>query len=88
MRLLVVAAAGRTRRLVVEQAIDRGYSVTAFARRPLPDGPHTMAVGEATEPVAVGAAVRDQDAVVVAVGTSAIVRLLAPVMTAAGSPGW
>jgi len=68
VRVLVVAAAGRTGRLVVAQALERGHTVTAFARRPLPDGAHAAVVGDATDPGAVGAAARDQDAVIAAVG--------------------
>lgn len=34
MRIAVVGATGRTGRLVVEQALARGYGVTALARRP------------------------------------------------------
>ncbi|HEY8471783.1 MAG TPA: NAD(P)H-binding protein [Natronosporangium sp.] len=34
MKLFVVGSAGRTGRLVVQQALARGYEVTAFTRRP------------------------------------------------------
>lgn len=34
MRLFVVGSTGRTGRLVVQQALERGHSVTAFTRRP------------------------------------------------------
>jgi putative NADH-flavin reductase len=34
MRLFILGATGRTGRLVVEQALERGHSVTAFTRRP------------------------------------------------------
>ncbi|MCO1653724.1 NAD(P)-dependent oxidoreductase [Pseudonocardia humida] len=83
MRLLVVGAAGRTGRLVLEQAAARGHEVTALARRPVA-GPHAMVVGDATDPTVLPAAVAGQDAVVMAVGGSAIVRALAPAMADAG----
>src|SRR5690606_35915295 len=34
MKLLVVGSTGRTGRLVVQQALERGHEVTAFTRRP------------------------------------------------------
>lgn len=34
MKILVIGAAGRTGRHVLEQAVARGHTVTAFARRP------------------------------------------------------
>jgi putative NADH-flavin reductase len=83
VRLLVVGAAGRTGRLVVEQAVERGHEVTALARRPVP-GAHAEVVGDATDPGVVARAVAGQDAVLMAVGSSAILRVLAPAMTAAG----
>jgi putative NADH-flavin reductase len=83
VRLLVVGAAGRTGRLVVEQAAARGHEVTALARREVP-GAHAVVVGDATDPAVLRDAVPGHDAVVMAVGASAIVRALAPVMTAAG----
>jgi putative NADH-flavin reductase len=83
VRLLVVGAAGRTGRLVVEQGAARGHRVTALARRPVP-GAHAVVVGDATDPAVLREAVPGQDAVVMAVGGSAIVRALAPVMAGAG----
>jgi uncharacterized protein YbjT (DUF2867 family) len=83
VRLLVVGAAGRTGRLVVERAAERGHRVTALARRPVP-GAHADVVGDATDPDVVARAVAGQDAVLMAVGSSAIVRALVPAMTAAG----
>jgi uncharacterized protein YbjT (DUF2867 family) len=73
MRILVIGAAGRTGALVVEQALERGPEVTALARRAVP-GRHAMVVGDATDPAVLGKAVQGQDAVVMAVGSSAILR--------------
>lgn len=88
MRILVIGAAGRTGRLVVAQAIERGHLVTALARRPERlDGvaaPHQIVEGDATNPEIVQQAVRDQDAVLCAVGSSAILRVLVPAMTDSG----
>ena len=83
MRILVIGAAGRTGRLLVEQAAERGHAVTALARRPVP-GDHATVLGDAADPAVVGPAVAGQDAVVMAVGSSAIVRALAPAMAGAG----
>lgn len=73
MRILVIGAAGRTGRLVVEQAAERGHAVTTLARRAVP-GDHATVLGDATDPAVVGPAVTGQDAVMMAVGSSAIVR--------------
>jgi putative NADH-flavin reductase len=83
VRLLVVGAAGRTGRLVVEQAAARGHEVTALARRAVP-GPHAVVVGDATDPAVLQEAVPGQDVVLMAVGSSEIVRAMVPVMTGAG----
>lgn len=88
MRILVIAAAGRTGRHVLEQAIGRGHTVTGFARRAHDlagmAGLHAALSGDGTDPDAVRAAVRGQDVVIAAVGSSAITRILIPAMTAAG----
>lgn len=71
MNVLVIGAAGKTGRLVVEQAIAADHSVTAFvrdrARYTAP--PHIrIFTGDATDPAAMSQAMADQDAVIDAVG--------------------
>jgi uncharacterized protein YbjT (DUF2867 family) len=70
--VLVLGAAGRTGRCLVEQALAQGHQVTAFARdtRPLP-APHARLrhlQGEFEDAGAVDAAVRNQHVVLCAVG--------------------
>lgn len=88
MRMLIIGAAGRTGRLLAQQAIDRGHVVTALARGPerlhTLKGPHRPVAGDATDPDLLRRAVHDQDAVICAVGSSAILRALIPAMTEAG----
>jgi putative NADH-flavin reductase len=88
VRILVIGAAGRTGRLVVDQAVGRGHLVTALARRPERlsqiAAPHRIVGGDATAPEVVRQAVGEQDAAVCAVGSSAILRVLLPAMTEAG----
>ena len=67
MNVLVVGAAGKTGRLVVERAVAAGHQVTAFVR----DGARYAAPaavqirwGDATDPAAVGQAMGGQDAVI------------------------
>ncbi len=85
MRILVIGAAGRTGQLVVQQAISRGHIIAALARRPERLGPleapHIATAGDATEPDLLHQVVRDQDAVICAVGSSPILRALIPAMT-------
>lgn len=87
MKILVIGAAGRTGRHVLEQAVARGHTVTAFARRPQVlagfEGLHAVLSGDGTDPDAVRGAVRGQDVVISAVGSSAIIRALIPVMAEA-----
>ncbi|MGH9369819.1 MAG: NAD(P)-dependent oxidoreductase [Thermoanaerobaculia bacterium] len=72
MRLLVVGATGGTGRQLVSQALERGYHVTAFARRPervqIRHDNLTVARGDVRDYSAVEAAVRGQDAVLSALG--------------------
>lgn len=88
MRILVIGAAGRTGQHVVDQAIGRGHVVVALARRPERLGPlnapHRAVAGDATDPSILQQALRDQDAVICAVGSSDILRVLIPAMTEAG----
>lgn len=72
MRVLVIGASGGTGRQLVEQALERGDSVTAFVRDPrrLPARHEALriAVGDVLDPQSLQQAARDQDAVVCALG--------------------
>lgn len=74
MRILVVGAAGRTGRLVVERALGHGHEVTAFVHdTPMPfkrDRLHVI-TGDARDFALMREAVADHDAVAVTVGRSA-----------------
>ncbi|MDN5795634.1 MAG: NAD(P)H-binding protein [Intrasporangium sp.] len=88
MKILVIGAAGRTGRHLVEHAAGRGHTVTTLARAPhdlsrVP-GAHAVVSGDATDPDTVRAALDEQDAVIAAVGTSAITRILLTAMSDAG----
>ncbi|GAA1096755.1 NAD(P)-dependent oxidoreductase [Nocardiopsis composta] len=88
MNLLVIGAAGRTGRHLVEQAARRGHTVTALARRepgdPAFGGAARAHPGDAADPEALRGALQGQHAVVAAVGSSAITRALIPAMRQAG----
>jgi putative NADH-flavin reductase len=88
MQLLVIGATGRTGRLVVAQALERGHAVTAFTRRPeqlaaLADRVRIVR-GDAQQLEDVRSAVRGQDAVIAAVGTSGIARTLVAALQESG----
>jgi uncharacterized protein YbjT (DUF2867 family) len=72
MNLVVLGATGRTGRLVVEQALAAGHTVTALVRTPekLTTGHSNLRVvtGEATETSAVSGALEGADAVISALG--------------------
>ena len=72
MKVTVFGASGRTGRPLVEQALGRGYEVTAFVRDPSRFGlSHerlTIVRGDVTDGSAVEEAVSGQDAVVSALG--------------------
>ncbi len=72
MKIVVIGGSGRTGRPVVEQALARGYEVTAFARDSsrVPHGHDRLRVvsGDVLDAGAVGRAVAGQDAVVSALG--------------------
>ncbi len=70
MKVLVIGAAGRTGKAVVERAIAAGHQVTAFVRDAgeLDIGGVRVVEGDATNENAVEAAIRDQDAVLDTVG--------------------
>jgi putative NADH-flavin reductase len=80
MKLLVIGSTGRTGKLVVEQGLQRGHEITAFTRRPqeLTDVNKLRAVvhGDATTLADIRKAVAGQDAVISAVGNSAIAENL------------
>ena len=72
MNVLVVGAAGRTGQAVVEQAVAAGHQVTAFVRQAakykVPQ--HVRVIeGDATDSVAMDAAVLGQDAVLDTIGS-------------------
>ena len=71
-RLLIVGATGGTGRQLVAQALERGYEVTALVRNPPALGVEharlRVVQGDVLDPSAVEAAVRDQDAVLCALG--------------------
>ena len=72
MRLLIVGATGGTGRQLVDQALERGHDVTAFARTPSRlDVKHerlTVVKGNVMDPATVEEAVRGQEAVLCALG--------------------
>jgi uncharacterized protein YbjT (DUF2867 family) len=74
MKLLVIGSTGRTGRHLLDQALERGYDVTAFTRKPatLTDRAGLSAVigGDATDPHVLLNALHEQDAVVAIIGAS------------------
>ncbi len=70
MKVLVVGAAGKTGRAVVEKAVQRGHEVTAFvhSHSVYPLSNVTVRVGDARDATAVTVAVAGQDAVIDTVG--------------------
>ncbi|MBV2364207.1 NAD(P)-dependent oxidoreductase [Streptomonospora nanhaiensis] len=88
MRILVIGAAGRTGRHVLDQGVARGHAITAFARDGAAPtgvaGLRAVVKGDAARAEDLRAAVREQDAVLCAVGGSAIARALIEVMPEAG----
>ncbi|WP_170319671.1 NAD(P)-dependent oxidoreductase [Polyangium spumosum] len=73
MKILVFGASGPTGREVVAQALDAGYEVRAFARRPAAVGAWSprleLVQGDVLEWGHVGPAMRGVDAVISALGT-------------------
>ncbi len=71
-RVLIVGATGGTGRQLVAQALDRGYEVTAFVRNPsalkIEHPKLRIMTGDVLDYTSVEAAVRDQDAVLSALG--------------------
>ena len=72
MRVLMLGASGGTGRELVSQALARGHEVTAFVRKPsrlhFPDSRLTVAVGNVLDYPSLERAVRNQDAVLSALG--------------------
>lgn len=72
MNIIVFGATGSVGRHLVDQALDLGHNVTAFARNPAKlDWQHsnlTLAAGDVLNPAAVADAVRGHDAVMIALG--------------------
>ncbi len=72
MKLLIIGATGGTGRALVEQALEQGHVVTAFARNPtrirITHERLTVAKGDVLDYNSVDSAVRDKDAVLSALG--------------------
>src|SRR2546422_4664357 len=78
MNILVFGASGRTGRELVKQGLAQGHTMTAFVRHPASfdiTHPHLKDVqGDAADRAAVERAVRDQDAVICALGTANLLK--------------
>jgi uncharacterized protein YbjT (DUF2867 family) len=68
MRIAVLGASGRTGRLVVEQAIERGHEPRLVVRRPEAALDETWAVADGRDAAALAVALRGCDAVAFAIG--------------------
>jgi putative NADH-flavin reductase len=71
MNVIVIGAAGRTGKVVVDQAVAAGHQVTAFIHHAAGyDAPANVRViaGDATDSAVVATAVAGQDAVLDAIG--------------------
>lgn len=72
MKVVVVGSTGSVGRHVVQQALDQGHTIIAFARDPgklgLEHENLTVAQGDVLDPAAVERAVRGQDAVMCIIG--------------------
>ncbi len=72
MKLTIFGATGQVGRHLVEQALERGHSVTAFSRNPgklgITHDNLRLAAGDVLHPEDVEAAIRDQDTVICALG--------------------
>lgn len=84
MKLLVIGSTGRTGKHILEQGLRRGHEITAFTRHPQElagfDGLKAVIHGDALNLEDVHQAVRGQDAVLSAVGSSGIARNLIDAM--------
>jgi putative NADH-flavin reductase len=70
MRIAVLGATGRTGKLVIDQAIERGHVVRPITRRADAARDQTWAVADGSDVPAIQAAVRGCDAVAFAIGPS------------------
>jgi putative NADH-flavin reductase len=68
MRIAVLGASGRTGRLVVEQAVERGHQPRPVVRRPAAAVDEAWAVADGRDVAALTAALRDCDAVAFTIG--------------------
>jgi len=72
MRIAVFGGTGATGRLLIDQALDRGLSVTAYARHPeklgIEDDRLTVVAGELSDSAAIDRAVKGSDAVISLLG--------------------
>lgn len=72
MRIAVFGGTGATGRLLISQALDRGLSVTAYARHPeklaIDDDRLTVVTGELSDAAAIDRAVKGSDAVISLLG--------------------
>ncbi|XP_063174583.1 flavin reductase (NADPH) [Chroicocephalus ridibundus] len=72
-KVAIFGATGRTGRPTLGQALQEGYTVTVLvrdrARLPPECDPQRVVVGDVLDPAAVAEAVRDQDAVIILLGT-------------------
>lgn len=72
MRILVIGATGGTGREIVRQGLDRGHEITAFVRKPRrlpgPSASFHIVRGDVLDPASLDKAVREQDAVLCALG--------------------
>jgi len=75
MQILILGSTGGTGRELVRQGLDRGYTVTAFARRPealdLDHENLVKAAGDILDKGSLEAAIMNQDAVLSALGVNA-----------------
>ncbi|MCY6379450.1 NAD(P)-dependent oxidoreductase [Hoeflea prorocentri] len=73
MKVIIFGATGTVGRLFVEQALDEGYHVTAFARHPqkleIQHPNLTLTEGNAMDPASVAGAIKGHDAVVITLGS-------------------
>jgi uncharacterized protein YbjT (DUF2867 family) len=87
MNLAVLGATGRTGRLVVEQALAAGHTVTALVRSPekLTTGNANlrMVTGQATDTSAVSRALEGADAVIITLGGGSVIADSTPAIVAA-----
>ncbi|WBO23200.1 NAD(P)-dependent oxidoreductase [Sphingomonas abietis] len=72
LKIAVIGATGRTGRLVVEQALDRGHEVVAYVRQSgtlHPSAALDIVIGELSDITRLQAALRSVDAVICCLGT-------------------